>query len=81
MKRDENRVADCLANEGVAKEEEHIYWEAQISRDTDISDQCQALTNRDLQPPDGVPRREGRTRGQELGDAINGGHQLPYLHY
>jgi ribonuclease HI len=37
VKREANRVADCLANEGVATEREHIYWEAHISESSDIS--------------------------------------------
>lgn len=81
VKREANRVADCLANEGVAKDTEHIYWEAHISGSSDISDRCHALANRDLQPSDGVPRREGRTRGNELGRAIINGHQLPSPHH
>jgi len=76
VKREANRVADCLAN-GVTKESEHIYWEAHSSEVSDISGRCQVLANKDLQPSDGVPRGGGRTRGTVLGGAINGGHRLP----
>jgi hypothetical protein len=33
MKRDANRAADCLANEGVTKEIDHFYWEMCTSED------------------------------------------------
>jgi ribonuclease HI len=77
VKREANRVADCLKNEGVTKETKHIYWEAHNSEESDISELCQTLANKDHQPPDGVPHEEGRTRGLVPGGAINVGHQLP----
>jgi len=79
-KREANRVADCLENEGVTTEMECIYWEAQTSRGIDLSTHYQALDNGDLSTPDGVPRCAARPRGLELGRAINMGRRLPSPH-
>jgi ribonuclease HI len=82
VKREENRVADCMANEGVTTERERIYWEAHTSESSDISDRCQALSNKDFLSPDGVPCREyGPHSGDELGRALNTGHPLPSPHH
>jgi ribonuclease HI len=81
VKREANKVADCLENEGVTTEMECIYWEAQTSAGTDLSTHCQALANRDLPTPDGVPHCAARPRGLEPGWAINMGRRLPSPHH
>jgi hypothetical protein len=43
VKRDANKVADCLENEGVATMIEQIHWNAQTSPRSELSDRCQDL--------------------------------------
>jgi ribonuclease HI len=81
VKREANKVADCLENEGVTTKMEHIYWEAQTSACTDLSNRCQALANGDLLTPDGVTRCAARPRGLEPGLAINKASRLPSPHH
>jgi ribonuclease HI len=57
VKREANKVADYLANEGVNTEIEKIHWKAQISDFNDLSKRCQELAHRDLLPLDGVPHK------------------------
>jgi hypothetical protein len=77
VKRDANKVADCLANEGVNTETEQIHWQAQISDFNDLSKRCQELAHRDLHPPDGVPRRPPEPHGVEPDRALNEVGRLP----
>jgi ribonuclease HI len=57
VKRDANKVADCLANEGVDTKSELIHWQANFSECTDLSRRCKDLASRDASAPDGVTRR------------------------
>jgi len=81
VKREANKVEYCLTNEGATMETEDFCWEAHTSEDLDISDRCQTLANRDLQPLDGVTHRKDRTCGNKPGCAINNSHWLPSLHH
>ena len=81
VKRDANRIADCLENEAVETRVEHFCWEAHISEDSDISTRCQTLATKDLQPLDGVPCRKPEPRGTTPGCSINastGDHPLSH---
>jgi ribonuclease HI len=71
MKRDTNKIADCLANEEVEMGTKHFCWEAHISEDSDISTRCQTLATSDLQPPDGVPRYRAEPHELMSGCTIN----------
>jgi ribonuclease HI len=79
VKRDANKVADCLANEAVETGEEHFCWEEHISPAPEILTRCQTLATNDLHPPDGVTRGAMVPRGIEPGRSINastGPHHL-----
>jgi ribonuclease HI len=56
VKRDANKVADFLENEGVATMTELIHWNAQTSPRSELSDRCQDLARMDSPTPDGVTR-------------------------
>jgi ribonuclease HI len=63
VKRDANRVADCLANEAVEKEADYSWWVDHDSERPGLVTRCQTLATRDLPPPDGVTRGQQGTRG------------------
>jgi hypothetical protein len=71
VKRDENKVADCLENEGVAIMIELIHWNAQTSPRSELSDQCQDLAKMDSPTHDGVTRTTQGPRNTRLSQAIN----------
>jgi len=78
VKRGENRVVDCLTNEGFSRELEQIFWDASSFEISDISKQCQTLASKDFQPPDGVPREAGWAHVEAPGGAINGDQPPSY---
>jgi ribonuclease HI len=67
VRREANKVADCLANVAVERELEHLYWEPPFPPDPEIFHRCHTLATEDLQAPDGVTRRAGETRGSQPG--------------
>ena len=71
VKRDANRVADRLANEAVAQEEEHINWEGPGSPAPEILTRCQALARNDLHSPDRVTDGAIVPCGNEPGRCFN----------
>jgi len=54
VKRDENKVADCLANVGVDTKSELIHWQANFSECTKLSRRSNEISSRDASTPDGV---------------------------
>jgi ribonuclease HI len=56
VKREANKVADHLENAGIDSKENPIYWQANVSEETDLSMQCKELAGRDFPAPDGVTR-------------------------
>jgi hypothetical protein len=80
VKREANKVVDCLENEGVASTMELIQWNAQTSPRSKLSDRCLDLARNDYPIPDGVPRCAGRPRSLPQTHAINmaGRHPSPH---
>jgi hypothetical protein len=56
VKREANKVADHLANEGIDSKENLIFWQANVSEETTLSMHCKELAGRDFPAPDGVTR-------------------------
>ena len=54
VRREANKVADRLANKGIDAKADFIYWQANISEETELSHQCRDLAIRDFQAPYGV---------------------------
>jgi ribonuclease HI len=50
VKRDANRVADCLANEATEREVDYSWWVDHIVECSGIFTRCQTLATRDLPP-------------------------------
>jgi ribonuclease HI len=81
VKRDTNKVADCLANEGVDTKLELIHWQANSSECTDLSKQCQDLASKDVPAPDGVTHCKSQTPGTTHSLTLNEVGRSPSLQH
>jgi len=71
VKQEANKVADHLANIGIDEKEDLLHWQAQVSKETDLSRRCRDLACRYFPAPDGVPRGHVETAGGALGLGLN----------